>query len=262
MLNRTMASSAPQHTEQRRPGAVSRPVRARYRGECLLNALLSSLMICAVLHRRPARVAAIAVALCSSSAAAAAQQADTLPFRKGQWGAEFAASNFAGIGVLRFTSPKNAWLLDVQGRIRRESGDNDDPSTPNIIRDDDFAQVRVGWRRYGVLAPRVVRHLGVGVLASRASADQQVGAFVVSVPFLPLQSHASTSIGAFAELGAQWMITPKLSLGASYMASVSGEWTSVKTTSFTPQGSTRSTRSVDGYSGVLGPLSIRAAVYF
>jgi opacity protein-like surface antigen len=224
--------------------------------------MLPFLMISAALHRRAARFAVIAAALLSSSAAAAAQQADTLPFRGGQWGAEFSASDFAGVGALRFTSPRSAWLLDVYGRIRRQSGDNDDPSTPNIIRDDDFVQLRVGWRRYGVLAPRVVRHLGVGVLASRASADQQVGAFVVSVPFLPLQSHASTSLGAFAELGAQWMITPKLSLGASYMASVSGEWTSVKTTTFTPQGSTRSTRSIDGYTGALGPLAIRAAVYF
>lgn len=204
-----------------------------------------------------------AFALAMVASPLAAQQADTLPFRRGQWGAEFAVANFAGIGALRFTSPRSAWLLDVQGRIRRESGDTDDPTTVNVVSDSEYAQLRLGWRRYGVLAPRVVRHAGVGVLASRGANRQQVGAFAVSLPFVPrLEKSASTSLGAFAELGAQWMITPKLSLGASYMASISGEWTSVESTLFTTQGGTRSTRSVDGYTAALGPLAIRAAVYF
>ncbi len=130
--------------------------------------------------RRRARVqvglvAGLVLAVPSPSGA---QQVDSLPFRDGQWGAEFTAADFSGVGALRFTSSRSAWLIDVQGRFTRQSGDSDSPSRSETVSDPDALQLRLGWRRYGTLAPRVVRHVGVGVLgdlhpASRARAPSR-----------------------------------------------------------------------------------------
>ena len=39
---------------------------------------------------------------------------DTLPFRRGQWAMQFGGGfSIATLGVLRFTSPKRAWLIDA-----------------------------------------------------------------------------------------------------------------------------------------------------
>lgn len=51
----------------------------------------------------------------------AAQSPDSLPFRKGQWGAEFNAGSFAGLGIMRFLSPRVALIGDVSGTVVRSS---------------------------------------------------------------------------------------------------------------------------------------------
>jgi len=135
-----------------------------------------------------------------------AQQVDSLPFRAGQWGAEFTAADFRGVGVLRFTSPRHAWLIDVQGRFTRQSGDADQIERFEVVTDSDALQLRVGWRRYGMLAPRVVRHVGFGVLGRYASSEQGSGAFSISPPFWFDASRLDYSVGAFAEVGAQWLM--------------------------------------------------------
>ncbi|HMG19514.1 MAG TPA: hypothetical protein VK573_12370, partial [Gemmatimonadales bacterium] len=39
---------------------------------------------------------------------------DSPPFHRGQWAVQFGGGvNLFSLGVLRFTSPKSAWLLDV-----------------------------------------------------------------------------------------------------------------------------------------------------
>ncbi len=67
-----------------------------------------------VQHRAGAQVALIATLTLAMAAFAGAQQVDSLPFRAGQWAAEFTTANFSLVGALRFTSPSNAWLIDVQ----------------------------------------------------------------------------------------------------------------------------------------------------
>src|SRR2546422_7796436 len=40
---------------------------------------------------------------------------DTIPFHRHQWAAQFAGgTSFASLGVLRFTAPTRAWLLDFR----------------------------------------------------------------------------------------------------------------------------------------------------
>lgn len=198
---------------------------------------------------------------------AAAQQADSLPFRKGQWGAEFFAGDFSGIGALRFTKQNTAWLVDVQGRFIRESGNDDNPSiTPGIVNyeiDSDALQLRLGWRRYAPVAPRVVRHVGLGVLASRLSSEQRPVGFAISPPVAFDVSRQSYSAGVFGEIGAQWMITPNLGLGATWSASLTAGTTSTESFSAaTFEGASRRKSTSNNIAGSLGGLGIRGAVFF
>ena len=94
-----------------------------------------------------ALVGLVATLILAMATPAGAQQVDSLPFRAGQWGAEFTAADFRGVGVLRFTSPRHAWLIDVQGRFTRQSGDADQIEKFEVVTDSDALQLRVGWRR-------------------------------------------------------------------------------------------------------------------
>jgi hypothetical protein len=50
----------------------------------------------------------------SFAAAQAVATPETLPFHPRQWGAEFSLNrDFVGLGVLRFHSPRSAWLLNA-----------------------------------------------------------------------------------------------------------------------------------------------------
>ncbi len=194
---------------------------------------------------------------------AAAQQADTLPFRAGQWGAEFTASDFSGVGALRFSSPRNAWLIDVQGRFMRQSGNTSSLSRFEVVTDADVMQVRLGWRRYGTVAPRVVRHAGVGVLSTYASSKQSPGAFSVTRPFSLDASRVEFSAGVFAEVGAQWLITSNLGLGATWSANLQAGRADIER--FTASGigePERAKTGVNTLSVTLGALAIRGTVYF
>ena len=205
-------------------------------------------------------VAGLVLAVPSPSGA---QQVDSLPFRAGQWGAEFTASDFSGVGALRFTSSRSAWLIDVQGRFTRQSGDSDSPSRYEIVSDSDALQLRLGWRRYGTLAPRVVRHVGVGVLGRYASSEQSPGAFSISAPFSFESTRSDYSAGAFAEVGAQWLITSNLGLGAIWSANVQAGRANLERLSATGfSGPERTRTGVNTRSATLGAFAIRGTVYF
>lgn len=191
-----------------------------------------------------------------------AQQADSLPFRAGQWGVEFTAADFSGVGALRFTSPRHAWLIDAQGQFVRQNGDTDQLSRFETLVDSDALQLRLGWRRYTAMAPRVVRHVSVGVLGRYASSEQNPSAFQISPPFA-FQSTTTRSGGVFAEVGAQWMITPNLGLGAAWSANAQfGETKIERLSAAAGAQPVREKSTVNTLSGSLGGLSIRGTVYF
>src|SRR6266571_5084753 len=57
----------------------------------------------------------MALALWPTLASAQDATTDTIPFRRHQWAAQFAGgTSFASLGVLRFTAPTRAWLLDFR----------------------------------------------------------------------------------------------------------------------------------------------------
>jgi hypothetical protein len=74
------------------------------------------------------------VALLCSPVIASAQDtaADTAPFHRGQWAAQFAGGfGFGSLGVLRFTAPSRAWLLDfrLSGGHANSEGRSTNPDT-------------------------------------------------------------------------------------------------------------------------------------
>lgn len=208
------------------------------------------------------RWTAVVGLVAGSAVTGGAQQADSLPFRTGQWGVEFTAADFAGVGALRFLSARNALLFNVQGRITRQSGSNNDNASLHLVNDSDEVQARFGWRRYAPLAPRIVRHVGLGVQAFRGSSEQQIGSLSTSVLDIPLIHSITEGFGAYAEVGAQWMITRNLSLGASWSASASATRQYQETVTLGQQTPRRTERTTTGFTGLLGPLAVRAAIYF
>src|SRR5688500_4539222 len=58
---------------------------------------------------------ALAAVLVVPATLHAQRNASNVPFRSGQWGAEFAASNdFQSLGMMRFFSPRRALAFDAQ----------------------------------------------------------------------------------------------------------------------------------------------------
>lgn len=151
------------------------------------------------------RLAVSALALAAAVPHALAAQDTTAAFRRGQWGTELSvgAYGFSSLGVLRFSDARRAWVADVAGdlswRAEEESENNSQ-----------YVTLRIGRRRHAVLQPSVYRLFTVGLLGSydRSSGSAHtVDAWSTS---------RSLSGGAFAELGAQWMVNRHLSLGASW----------------------------------------------
>lgn len=192
-----------------------------------------------------------------------AQSTDSLPFRAGQWAAEFSAADFSGVGALRFTNPRRAWLVDVQGRFYRQSGNNDQPNDFVLVSDTDAFQLRMGRRSYGMLAPRVVRQVTLGLIGSYGTSDVRPAALSVNAPISFETARTDYAAGVFAELGAQWMITPNLGFGAAWTATVQAGRSQVERLSAQlPGGVLRTTTGVNTISGTLGALSVRGTLYF
>lgn len=216
------------------------------------------------LAARCTRFGAAAALLFVTAPSLTAQTADSLPFRAGQWAAEFSAANFGGVGVLRFSDARRAWLADVQGRFTRQSGGNSDggPEFP-IVTDAEALQLRLGRRHYGVLAPRVVRQLTWGVVGSYGRSEQRPSAFFVSAPIQYESVRGDYAAGLFAELGAQWLITSNLGFGAAWTATLQAGRSEVERLTIPASGQImRTTTGVNTISGSLGALAVRGTVYF
>lgn len=141
--------------------------------------------------------------------------ADASHFRPGQMGVEFGVGGtFTSVGLLRFTDLRRALLFDVQAQLGRRSNGS---SIAGVSLPDEDAETtyllstRLGLRRYRAVTENVERFATLGVQAqfSRTSLELR--------PSFVTETKAG---GAFAELGAAWMVTPNLSLGAVWNASL------------------------------------------
>ncbi len=95
-----------------------------------------------------------------------------------------------------------------------------------------------------------------------ASSEQGPGAFSISAPFSFESTRADYSAGAFAEVGAQWLITSNLGLGATWSANVQAGRANLERLSATGFGGPERTRTaVNTLSATLGASAIRGTMY-
>ncbi|HVH10351.1 MAG TPA: hypothetical protein VM736_11190 [Gemmatimonadales bacterium] len=199
---------------------------------------------------------AMAVSVPSLAAAQVVAPSDTLPFRHGQWAAQFGGGlNFASLGLLRFTTPSRAWLIDVRfdghhSHITTHLRDtlllNDFTSTAGL-------NARAGRRFYQSRGKSVAVFQSVGLLGGYAHyCSGQTGASVA----LPLGfCNNGWNAGVFGELGGDYFISPRFSVGGIAGVTFSYE----RTTGHDTAGG----RTVEwGYGGSFEGLAFVAAIYF
>lgn len=133
---------------------------------------------------------------------------DSLPFRRGQWAVEFPLNKSVGIGFLRFGSNRSALQLDARFLLAKDKSDASDLGSWE--ESNRSVDVRIGRRVYRPLVPKTAILFSVGVAPGwyRRTYSQTS----TSGTFSTLA--AGWTAGAFAEVGASYFVTPKLSLGA------------------------------------------------
>lgn len=166
-------------------------------------------------------------------------QRNASPFRSGQWGAEFSASNdFQSLGMMRFFSPRRALAFDAQLDNTSTSIDGSDAETASTT-----YGLSVGYRMYRPVTAGVVGHLTGGLRVNSNSTSITNGAGATT-------DNNTRGYGPFGEIGASYFVTSHLSLGAAY--GLEYLVTSSK------QGATESKGHTMGSS----PLSVRISLYF
>jgi hypothetical protein len=177
------------------------------------------------------------------NAAPPAAVADSLPFRAGQWGAEFAINDGTiGLGVLRFRSARKAWLLDAS--VGASWSDIESSFSAEHSARSVFARARAGPRRYRPIATGSAAYLGMGLTGSYGWATSD-------------DTRAHTwDAGVFGELGAVYFVTRRLSLGAQ--VEVSGSFSESHRRYSNPPGGFRDRRVSIG----VRPVRIVGALYF
>ncbi|HEU5260644.1 MAG TPA: hypothetical protein VFU41_04365 [Gemmatimonadales bacterium] len=177
---------------------------------------------------------------------------DSTPFRSGQWAAQFGVSSgYASLGVLKFTAPTRAWLLDARlsgGHEDREIRSTNPDTTITQWESDASVTLRLGRRFYASARDHVV-----GLYTIGAS-----GGFTHSAGGQRPGSGGQTNgwnVGVFFELGGSYLVTRRLSLGALGSASLSYS-------RFVSTGSTGVRSELSRYGGSLNAVSLVATVYF
>ncbi|MBO0743349.1 MAG: autotransporter outer membrane beta-barrel domain-containing protein, partial [Hyphomicrobiaceae bacterium] len=136
--------------------------------------------------------------------------ADTSHFRAGQWGLQFGTSgvSLVNLGILRFTSPRAAWmlLLDFNGEFLNGTQTSLGTTSDQNSRMVDLG-VGLGKRFYQAPRHKVRSFQSIGVAASYSDNKQTLGGTTFKVN----QSRA----GVLGELGAGYWVTPNLSLGGT-----------------------------------------------
>lgn len=160
------------------------------------------------------RASKAAACACCVASSLAAQEPDSLPFRPGQWASVFQVSafdNFAGIGVLRFSDARRAWLLDgrLAGTSYRDRFEQTDTTSATLINRSQRSfetSVRLGRRRFRAIGPSLVAFRTFGLTASLATfrGSDSRGSDASSTDWRG---------GLFADLGAAYLPTRRLSVG-------------------------------------------------
>ena len=138
-------------------------------------------------------------------------KAQSLPFRAGQWGAEFQSGDLTTAGVMRFVTPSTALVLDV-GIL--DVGQEEDDAVGGVSDETSLSLMtaRLGLRSYRPLANRVAGFWTAGLEVARASQEQTIPGI-----FGPEQVEESeTHYGVFGQLGADYHVTNNLAVGMAF----------------------------------------------
>ena len=160
------------------------------------------------------RALALALSLLPTYVAAQETATDTTGFRRGQWGVQFGAGfGLANVGVLHFSSPHSAWMLQLDVGAEYLSGTQ---TTVGAVSDVDDRNVTfgagIGRRFYQAPRHNVRSFVSVGAAGSLSDQKQTIGAATYTF--------TTSRAGLFFELGGGYWVTPNLSLGGT--ASVAG----------------------------------------
>jgi hypothetical protein len=208
--------------------------------------------------RRSLGITAIALAICPLALSAQSPAtADSAPFRAGQWGAEFGLGNFASAGVLRFRSPTTAWFGSVTGQVERNS------ATSDLLRprEQTLVDLSLGHRWYRPATPNIWQYATVGALVGYSTTEVTTRFVVVGQPVNVLSQATSERLagGAFLELGAQWLVTSHLALGAGWQAQAT---VGRQTESDLRPGTEAVEQATTAVGLSLGRVAIRGTLYF
>ena len=146
-------------------------------------------------------------------------QTSPTPFRKGQWAAQFEVDglHFGSLGFIKFRSPTRALVLDL--RILGAHSENLIDTTAGDrfagVNSNAYAQVRFGWRGYFGDGHRstIVTHHTLGALLGFDHA-------VIGGPNTGVSQRNGWTAGAFGELGATYLVTTRIGVGARGTASI------------------------------------------
>jgi hypothetical protein len=153
---------------------------------------------------------ALVLALLPTCLSAQQASVDTTGFHAGQWGVQLGASGsgLVNLGILRFSSPRSAWMLLVEFSGEFLSGTRTDVGVSED-QDDRSVSVAAGVGRRFYQAPRhkVRSFQSIGVFGSYDDFKQDFpgGTF----------RSKNWRAGLLGELGAGYWVTPHLSLGGT-----------------------------------------------
>ncbi|MGH7606855.1 MAG: hypothetical protein ACREME_05915 [Gemmatimonadales bacterium] len=150
----------------------------------------------------------LALSLCAALQDSTA--ADTTPFRRGQWAAQFGVGfSFASLGFMTFRSPTSAWVVD----LRVSGGHNEalatDSAGTRFLGLDSRAvvDVRLGIRTHRAETKKVVPFYSVGVLGGFTHVGFSSGG--------GSGQRDGWSAGVFADVGANYLFTPHFAIAAT-----------------------------------------------
>jgi hypothetical protein len=132
-------------------------------------------------------------------------------FRAGQWGVQFAGGlSLPSIGVMRFTGPRTAWLLDLNFSGRVMNGTRPDGGGGTADADERAVSFSadLGKRFYQDVRQQVRTHQSIGLTGGYL--NQKTNA--VTGPDIAFNQWFG---GVFGELGGAYWVVPSLSVGAT-----------------------------------------------
>lgn len=189
------------------------------------------------------------------TATAGAQASDSLLPRGGTWGAEAWALQSAG-AILRFSSPRSAWLLGLNANVTHADYPDDGNGVPSFPDSrNSSGTVQLGHRWYSASrddAGHLHMTYGLGALGTYSNArggDNKTKSWVA---------------GGYGEFGATWFFTRHLSLGAVGLLQATYAHQRQTSTIFTGPGGTPTVISatVKSWQANVNVGRLLAAVYF